>query len=97
MRRYDLTNARWRSSSYSGGNGGEACVEVAHAFPGAARWRKSTYSGGNGGEDCVEVADGVPGIVPVWDSKVPDGPVVLVNPAAWTGFVDAVARPDADR
>jgi hypothetical protein len=95
MRRYDLTNARWRKSTYSDGNGGN-CVEVAHDFPGAARWRKSTYSNGEGGS-CVEVADGVPGIVPVRDSKVPDGPVVLVNPAAWTGFVDAVARPDADR
>ncbi|WP_329134090.1 DUF397 domain-containing protein [Streptomyces sp. NBC_00670] len=92
MRGYDLTNARWRKSTYSGGNGGEDCLEVAHDFPGAARWRKSSYSGGNGGEACVEVADGVPGIVPVRDSKIPDGPVVLVGPAAWTDFVDAVAH-----
>jgi hypothetical protein len=90
MRRYDLTNARWRKSTYSNGEGG-SCVEVAHDFPGAARWRKSTYSDGNGG-NCVEVADGAPGIVPVRDSKIPDGPVVLVGPAAWTDFVDAVAH-----
>ncbi|MEV5318299.1 DUF397 domain-containing protein [Streptomyces sp. NPDC052687] len=51
-----------------------------------ARWRKSTHSDGNGG-DCVEVADGVPGVVPVRDSKVPDGPVILVGPAAWTAFI----------
>ncbi|WP_369270920.1 DUF397 domain-containing protein [Streptomyces sp. R11] len=34
MREYDLTNARWRKSSYSGGNGGEACVEVSDGVPG---------------------------------------------------------------
>ncbi|WP_327694783.1 DUF397 domain-containing protein [Streptomyces sp. NBC_00459] len=88
MREYDLTNARWRKSSYSNGEGGE-CVEVAHDFIGAARWRKSTYSNGEGG-DCVEVADGVPGVVPVRDSKVSDGPVVLVGAGAWGEFVRAV-------
>jgi hypothetical protein len=85
MREYELTNARWRKSSYSDGNGGD-CVEVAYDFPGAARWRKSTYSNGQGG-DCVEVAHGVPDTVPVRDSKVADGPVVLVGPAAWVEFV----------
>jgi hypothetical protein len=59
MREYDLTNARWRKSSHSDGNGG----------------------------DCVEVAAGVPGVIPVRDSKVPDGPVILVGPAAWTEFL----------
>ncbi|WP_030619990.1 DUF397 domain-containing protein [Streptomyces fulvoviolaceus] len=56
-----------------------------------ARWRKSTYSGGSGGESCVEVADGVPGVVPVRDSKLPAGPVLLVGAAAWTEFTGAVA------
>ncbi|WP_155058410.1 DUF397 domain-containing protein [Streptomyces blattellae] len=65
MREYDLTNARWR---------------------------KSGYSGGDGGEDCIEVADGVPGVVPVRDSKVAGGPVVLIGSAAWTAFVGAVTR-----
>ncbi|MER7051275.1 MULTISPECIES: DUF397 domain-containing protein [unclassified Streptomyces] len=54
-----------------------------------ARWTKSSYSNGQGG-DCVEVADGVPGVVPVRDSKVAGGPVVLVGPAAWTEFVRTV-------
>ena len=80
MREYDLTNASWCRSSYSGGSGGEDCVEVAYDFPGAARWRRRTYSNGDGG-NCVEVA------VPVRDSKVADGPVVLVGPAAWGAFV----------
>ncbi|MFG2380653.1 DUF397 domain-containing protein [Streptomyces avermitilis] len=88
MREYDLSNARWRKSTYSDDNGGD-CVEVAYDFIGAARWRKSTYSDGNGGS-CVEVADGVPGVVPVRDSKVPDGPVLLIGSASWTDFIGAV-------
>lgn len=89
MREYDLSNAHWRKSTYSDGNGG-SCVEVAHDFPGAARWRKSSYSGGDGGEDCVEVAAGLPGVVPVRDSKVAGGPVIVVGSVAWTEFIHAV-------
>ncbi|MGW7083618.1 DUF397 domain-containing protein [Streptomyces sp. NPDC054871] len=87
MREYDLSNASWRKSSYSGGDGGEECIEVAYDFVGAARWRKSSYSGGDGGEACVEVADGVPGIVPVRDSKNPQGPALLIRAEAWAAFV----------
>lgn len=86
MREYDLSNASWRKSSYSGGDGGEACIEIGYDFVGAARWRKSTYSNGEGGS-CVEVADGVPGIVPVRDSKVPQGPALLIGAEAWSSFV----------
>jgi hypothetical protein len=89
MREYDLSNARWRKSSYSGGGGGEDCVEVAYDFAGAARWRKSSYSDDNGGS-CVEVADGFPGVVPVRDSKTPDGPVLVLGSVAWTEFIGAV-------
>ncbi|MGV9758534.1 DUF397 domain-containing protein [Streptomyces tricolor] len=87
MHQYDLSNANWFKSSYSNGEGGD-CVEVGYDFPGAA-WRKSTYSDGNGGS-CVEVADGVPGVVPVRDSKVASGPVLVIGAAAWTEFVGAV-------
>ncbi|GAA1354023.1 hypothetical protein GCM10009612_15600 [Streptomyces beijiangensis] len=59
---------------------------MAHDFPGAARWRKSTYSNGEGG-DCVEVSDGHPGIVPVRDSKAPEGPALLIPAKSWTAFV----------
>lgn len=89
MREYDLSNAHWRKATYSDGNGG-SCLEVAYDFPGAAHWRKSTHSGGDGGEACVEVADGVPGVVPVRDSKVADGPVIVVGSAAWTEFIGGV-------
>lgn len=45
-----------------------------------ATWRKASRSGENGG-DCVELA-GLPGAVAVRDSKDPDGPVLLLRPAA---------------
>ncbi|MET8856458.1 MULTISPECIES: DUF397 domain-containing protein [unclassified Streptomyces] len=50
------------------------------------QWRKSTYSDDNGGS-CLEVADGVTGLVPVRDSKLPDGPVLLIGADAWTAFL----------
>ena len=68
----------WYKSSYSGSQGGE-CVEV-------GRWRKSTYSNGQGGE-CIEVRDGVPGLVPVRDSKDPEGPALRFSTAGWEAFV----------
>jgi hypothetical protein len=51
-----------------------------------ASWRKSSYSGSQGGE-CVEVADGVTGVVPVRDSKDPQGPALIFDAAAWTAFL----------
>ncbi|WP_306332960.1 DUF397 domain-containing protein [Streptomyces sp. KL118A] len=90
MHEYDLSNARWRKSSYSNGEGGN-CVEVAYDFIGAARWRKSSYSSGDESDNCVEVADGVPGVVPVRDSKVPQGPALIIRAGAWSAFVAMVA------
>ncbi|MGX1221781.1 DUF397 domain-containing protein [Streptomyces ambofaciens] len=55
-----------------------------------ARWRKSTYSNGDGG-NCLEVTDGVPGVIPVRDSKVAGGPVIVIGSAAWAEFVRSVA------
>ncbi|MFJ3976420.1 DUF397 domain-containing protein [Streptomyces sp. NPDC090021] len=55
----------------------------------AARWRTSSYTNSDGGT-CVEVADGVAGLVPVRDSKRPDGGVVVVSTAAWGPFVAAL-------
>ncbi|WP_190081022.1 DUF397 domain-containing protein [Streptomyces longisporoflavus] len=53
------------------------------------RWRKSTYSSGDS-DNCVEVADGVPGVVPVRDSKNPEGPALLIGAGAWSAFVTDV-------
>jgi len=72
------TDLTWFKSSHSGSEGG-ACLEVAYA------WRKSSYSGSEGG-DCVEVA-AHPAAVHIRDSKVTDGPVLTVPPAAWAAFV----------
>ncbi|WP_369222300.1 DUF397 domain-containing protein [Streptomyces sp. R39] len=83
--RIDLSDALWLKSSYSNEDGGN-CVEVARDFPGAALWRKSSYSNGDGGE-CVEVAGNIPGLVPVRDSKVPQGPVLVLTAAAWAPFM----------
>jgi len=57
----------------------------------SARWRKSSYSNADGGE-CVEVADGLPGIVPLRDSKVQDGPVLIVSVGAWTAFIRSAVK-----
>ncbi|MFD5424075.1 DUF397 domain-containing protein [Streptomyces sp. NPDC127084] len=51
-----------------------------------ACWRKSGYSDDNGG-DCLEILEGIPGVIPVRDSKMPDGPVLAVPAAAWSAFV----------
>jgi Domain of unknown function (DUF397) len=41
----DLSNATWRKSSYSGGNGGD-CVEIAADVPGVVALRDSKDPGG---------------------------------------------------
>jgi len=55
----------------------------------AASWRKSSYSNGDGGA-CVEVADGFPDIVPVRDSKVTEGSMLIFRTEGWASFVAAV-------
>ncbi|MBP0449911.1 DUF397 domain-containing protein [Kitasatospora sp. RG8] len=52
-------------------------------------WRKSSYSADHGGE-CVEVAPGFPDLVPVRDSKDPDGPTLVFPAASWQAFVAGV-------
>ncbi|MEU0840473.1 DUF397 domain-containing protein [Streptomyces sp. NPDC005962] len=53
-------------------------------------WRKSSYSSDIG--NCVEVAE-MPGRMAIRDSKNPDGPVLLLSPAAFGDFVSALKRP----
>jgi hypothetical protein len=77
----DLSRARWRKSSYSGGNG--QCVEVAHV---PAQWRKSSRSSGDGA--CVEIAR-LPEAIAVRDSKDPSGPKLIFTPHAWAAFVES--------
>ncbi|GGT30584.1 DUF397 domain-containing protein [Streptomyces chromofuscus] len=53
-------------------------------------WRKSSYSNPDGG-NCVEVAANFfPAVVPVRDSKAPDGPALVFEAGPWSSFVTAV-------
>ncbi|WP_327318396.1 DUF397 domain-containing protein [Streptomyces sp. NBC_01235] len=54
-----------------------------------ATWRKSSYSNPDGGA-CVEVSDDFAAAVPVRDSKVPHGPVLVFPAGGWTSFVSAI-------
>lgn len=57
-------------------------------------WRKSSYSGANESQ-CVEIAPlaaiGQDGFA-IRDSKMPDGPIVQIRPAAFTAFVAHTRR-----
>ncbi|MFE2888725.1 DUF397 domain-containing protein [Streptomyces sp. NPDC059272] len=56
----------------------------------AVTWRKSSYSNSDGGQ-CLEVADNAPApVVPVRDSKNPEGPTLILHAPAWAAFVTAV-------
>lgn len=49
-------------------------------------WRKSSYSGPEAGS-CLEVLDGHHVGVPVRDSKVVGGPVVVFSTVGWASFI----------
>lgn len=52
-------------------------------------WKKSSRSGGNGGQ-CIEARD-TGRRVQIRDSKaLGHGPILSVDPGAWTGFLGAV-------
>ncbi|GAB2599740.1 hypothetical protein GCM10027168_36000 [Streptomyces capparidis] len=56
------------------------------------KWIKSSYSNGAGG-NCLEWSPSqvaATGLVPVRDSKDPDGPALLFRPEAWAAFITAV-------
>ncbi|SEE99535.1 protein of unknown function [Streptomyces sp. 2112.3] len=55
-------------------------------------WVKSSYSDANGG-DCIEFSPAltqVHGVVPVRDSKNPDGPALVFPADGWSSFIAAV-------
>lgn len=59
------------------------------------RWFKSSYSD-NGGQ-CIEWAPAhasVHGVVPVRDSKQPEGPVLMVSAGAFAGLVSLARGAD---
>lgn len=60
-------------------------------FPNAAAtgfdWFKASYSSGD--QSCIEVAR-IPGVVPVRDSKNPEGPALALAPHAWSAFISSI-------
>ncbi|MEV5882530.1 DUF397 domain-containing protein [Streptomyces sp. NPDC052020] len=57
----------------------------------SAAWRKSSYSDG-GDNNCVEVADDCPGMVPVRDSKLSEGPVIVFDADSWSSFLTGLTK-----
>ncbi|WP_405774913.1 DUF397 domain-containing protein [Streptomyces sp. NBC_00859] len=55
----------------------------------AVTWHKSSYSNQDGGQ-CLEVAADFTAVVPVRDSKNPDGPVLTFAAHGWSSFVSAL-------
>ncbi|MEU5095413.1 DUF397 domain-containing protein [Streptomyces sp. NPDC020996] len=55
----------------------------------AVAWGRSSYSNSDGGR-CVEISDDFAAVVPVRDSKVPHGPVLVFPAGGWSSFVAAV-------
>ncbi|MGW7424480.1 DUF397 domain-containing protein [Streptomyces sp. NPDC054813] len=88
----DASELAWFKSSYSSGNDGESCVEVALA------WFKSSYSDGTDGESCLEIAP-TPTTIHIRDSKythapaTPGGPRLALAPSAWAAFVSYASAP----
>ncbi|MBT2380751.1 DUF397 domain-containing protein [Streptomyces sp. ISL-111] len=58
-----------------------------------ATWRKSSYSNQDGGQ-CLEVADDFVPVVPVRDSKNPQGPALTFAATNWSSFLAAVKGDD---
>ncbi|MGV4987983.1 DUF397 domain-containing protein [Streptomyces sp. NRAIS4] len=52
-----------------------------------SKWRKSSYSSDQGG-DCVEVAELPEATIAIRDSKTPAGPILTLDPATFTTFVN---------
>ncbi|MEU0382996.1 DUF397 domain-containing protein [Streptomyces chartreusis] len=56
-------------------------------IPAGTQWRKSSYSGDQGGS-CVEIAETAPTTIAVRDSKNPAGPILTLDPATFTTFIN---------
>ncbi|WP_306332400.1 DUF397 domain-containing protein [Streptomyces sp. KL118A] len=76
----DASGLEWFKSSYSSGNEGDSCVEV------ALEWQKSSYSDSNESGDCVEIAT-TPHTIHIRDSKTPRSPHLTLTPSTWSAFL----------
>lgn len=61
----------------------------AHVDLSQVSWRKSSYSDANGGS-CVEVSDDCTSVLPVRDSKTPEGSVLTFPRSGWNTFVTSL-------
>ncbi|MET8802472.1 DUF397 domain-containing protein [Streptomyces sp. NPDC004546] len=52
-----------------------------------SKWRKSSYSSDQGGQ-CLEIAELPNEAVAIRDSKTPAGPILTLDPATFTTFVN---------
>jgi hypothetical protein len=59
-----------------------------------AQWQKSSRSGA--GNACVEVAVLADGNHAIRDSKDHSGPVLVLNPTAWSAFTSRICTGDFD-
>ncbi|MFF5013803.1 DUF397 domain-containing protein [Streptomyces sp. NPDC001165] len=53
-----------------------------------AAWIKSSYSAG--GNDCLEVTHDFPALIPVRDSKNPQGPKLFFSSVTWAAFTSSL-------
>jgi hypothetical protein len=67
---------------------------ASNAVPERIQWRKSSYSGDQGG-DCVEVGE-ASATIAIRDSKTPAGPILTLDPATFTTFVNWTATTTAE-
>ncbi|MBF8191430.1 DUF397 domain-containing protein [Nonomuraea sp. K274] len=77
----DLSQARWRKSSFSGDNGGN-CVEVAEL---------------ENAHDGPAHKAGEAKLIAMRDSKDPDGPKLFFTYAEWDAFLKGVKANEFDR
>ena len=60
-----------------------------------AVWRKASCSANAG--NCAEGAQNLPRLIAVRDSKDPNGPKLIVTPAAWQAFTAQIRAHAFDR
>ncbi|MGW2740755.1 DUF397 domain-containing protein [Streptomyces sp. NPDC001450] len=53
-----------------------------------AVWIKSSYSGGD--ENCLEVTHDFPTLIPIRDSKNPQGPKLFFSSVTWAAFTSSL-------
>ncbi|GHJ36435.1 DUF397 domain-containing protein [Streptomyces sp. TS71-3] len=79
------TTPQWQKSTYSDGNPGGNCLEL------AATWQKSSFSDGNSDGDCVELSapTNSPAHIHLRESEMP-GTILTTAPVALGALITAL-------